>query len=84
MLWVLRRHAQIQEFLPGGVQALLPENSSDNVFFQSSTFYSSIVISKKTIIFQSFRGGPIFSRGVHHFPGGGGSNFFQGVGGSKC
>ena len=31
-----------------------------------------MVISKKTIIFQGFRGG-----GVQHFPGGGG-------GGSKC
>ena len=31
-----------------------------------------MVISKKTIIFQGFRGGPTFSRG-----GGGGSNFFQ-------
>ena len=33
----------------------------------------SMVISKKTIIFQGFRGGPTFSRV---------SNFFQG--GSKC
>ena len=34
-----------------------------------------MVISKKTIIFQGFRGVPIFSRG------GGGSNLFQGRGG---
>ena len=33
-----------------------------------------MVISKKTIIFQGFRGVPIFSRG-------GGSNLFQGRGG---
>ena len=33
-----------------------------------------MVISKKTIIFQGFRGVPIFSRG-------GGSNLFQGGGG---
>ena len=32
-----------------------------------------MVISKKTIIFQGFRGVPTISRG------GGGSNFFQGV-----
>ena len=34
-----------------------------------------MVISKKTIIFQGFRGVPIFSRG------GGGSNLFRGGGG---
>ena len=28
-----------------------------------------MVISKKTIIFQCFRGGPTFSRGVQLFPG---------------
>ena len=70
-----------------GVQARLPENSSDNVvFYQSSTIYSSIVvnqwfISKETLIFLGFRG-------VQHFPRGeGGSNIFKGVqllpGGSK-
>ena len=32
-----------------------------------------MVISKKTILFKGFRGGPTFSRG-----GGGGGNFFQG------
>ena len=44
-------------------------------------------ISKKTIIFQGFRGGPTFSRGGGGgggwsciFQGGGGSNFFQGEG----
>ena len=37
-----------------------------------------MVISKKTIIFQGFRGVPIFSRGGFQLvPGGGG-------GGSKC
>ena len=30
-----------------------------------------MVISKKTIVFQGFRGGPTFSRGVQLFPGGG-------------
>ena len=29
------KHVPIQEFLPGEVQARLPENSSDNVFFQT-------------------------------------------------
>ena len=35
-------HARIQEFLPecgGGVQARLPENSSDNVFLVPNLFY---------------------------------------------
>ena len=69
-------HARVQGSLPGGgVQAQLAENSSDNVFFPffspqlSLHFYRgcSMVISKKTIIFQGFRGGPTLSRG-----GGGG------------
>ena len=40
-------------------------------------------ISKITIIFQGFRGGPTFSRGGATFSrgGGGGYNFFQGGGG---
>ena len=76
-------HARIQELWPGGgVQALLPENRSDSVFFVLffsvlNLFYSFTVvyqlfISKKTIVFQGFRGGPTFSRGgggVYHFPG---------------
>ena len=61
-------HALIQEFLPGGVQALLPENSSDNIFFfflvlnlnYSFTVVYQWFISKKTIIFQGFRGRPTF------------------------
>ena len=66
-------HAWIQEFLPrGGVQVQLPEISSDNVFFLFICFFlvlnlfyreCPMVISKKTIIFQGFRGGPTFSRG---------------------
>ena len=36
-----------------------------------------MVISKKTIIFQGFRGVSTFSRG-------GGPNFFRGGGGVKC
>ena len=37
-----------------------------------------MVISKKTILFKGFRGGPTFSRG-------GGGQLFPGVGGeSKC
>ena len=66
----------------GGVQARLPENCSDNVFFfiVLNLFYSFTVIyewfiTKKIIIFQGFRRGPTFSRG-------GGSNLFQvGAGG---
>ena len=37
-----------------------------------------MVISKKTIIFQGFRGGPTFSRGPKNFPGGGSNaNFYR-------
>ena len=71
-------HARIQEFLPGGVQARLPENSSDNFF--SPQFYRGcpIVISNKTIIFNIFRGGggvqmliSIETHITYDFPGGG-------------
>ena len=49
----------------------MPENSSDNVVFLFFSpqlilqFYRGcpMVISKKTIIFKGFRGGPTFSRG---------------------
>ena len=37
-----------------------------------------MVISKKTILFKGFRGGPTFSRG------GGGATFSRGRGESKC
>ena len=68
-----------------GVQVHLPENSSDNVVFLFFSpqlilqFYRGcqMVISKKTIIFKSFRGGSTFSRGEGNFfhgGGGGGSN----------
>ena len=81
-----------------GVQARLPENISDNVFFfifLSSTFtvlqwiINVFFFSKKTIILQGFGGGegcPIFSRGPNLFQGG--QTFSRGggggVGGSKC
>ena len=45
-------------------------------FFQSSTYFTEVQYSKKTIIFQGSRGGPTFSR---RRGGGGGPNFFQGV-----
>ena len=66
----------------GGVQANLPENSSDNVYLFISfspqlilQFYIGcpMVISKKTVIVQGFRGGPTFSRGG----GGGGAYFYR-------
>ena len=73
-----------------GVQARLPENSSDNVFFlfcpQLLLFYSGLlmVCFKKNYNFYkvSLGGGGA----AQHFPGWanlfhGGSNFFQGVGG---
>ena len=64
-------HARIQGFCQG-VQAKLPENSSDNVsFFVCLSpklilqFFRGcpMVIPKKTIIFQGFRGGPSFYGG---------------------
>ena len=51
----------------GGVQAGLPEK-----IFSPSTYFTVLqwFISNKTIIFQGFRGGPTFFRGVQLFPGG--------------
>ena len=72
-------HARVPEFLSGGWgPRRLPENSSDVFFsfflilnFNILQFYRGclMVISKKTILFQGFRGSPTFSRG-----GGGGPN----------
>ena len=68
-------HARIQDFLPGGVQARLPENSSDNFFSPQLYRGCPIVISNKTII---FRGGggvqmliSIETHITYDFPGGG-------------
>ena len=76
-------HARIQDFTSGGggggggggVRVNLTKKSPDNVFFQSSTYFTEVkwLISKKTIFFHGSREGPTFSRG------GGESNFFQGV-----
>ena len=54
-------HARIQEFLPGGggVQARLPENSSDNFFSPQLYRGCPIVISNKTIIFRGGGGGGV-------------------------
>ena len=48
------------------------KKSPDNVFFKSSAYFKEVkwLISKKTIIFQGSRRGPIFSRGVYFFQGG--------------
>ena len=69
--------------LPEGVQARLPENSSDDFFSpQFKHFYSglSMFYLIEIIIFQ-------ISEGVQHFffffLGGGGSNIFQGGQGSR-
>ena len=62
-----------------GVQARLPENSSDNVFF--SFFFLNFTVLQWVIKgfggVQHIQDGPTFSRG-------GGVNFFQGDWGSKC
>ena len=68
-------HARIQEISSGG-PGQSDKKSSDNVFFIPQLIFTEVKwsISKKSIIFQGFRGGPTFSRG-------GGSNIFQGGGG---
>ena len=52
----------------GGVQARLPEISSDNVYFSPQLIlqWCLSMVYFKTIIFQAFRGDP----GVQHFHGG--------------
>ena len=78
-----------------GVQARLPENSSDNFFFlfcpQLLLFYSGLlmVYFKENYNLTRFRGGggggggcPTFSRRAQPFPGG--IKLFPGGWGSKC
>ena len=70
----------------GGGPGQTDKKSSDNVlffliylFFLSSAYFIEVKwsISKKSIIFQGYRGGPTFSRG--------GPTFSRGVGGgSNC
>ena len=64
---LLHVHAWIQECLPGGVQARLPENSSDNVFF-FCIFFS---------FFRGGGGGSKFFPGVQLFPGGLNANLYR-------
>ena len=63
-------------FRQGGPGHSDKKESSENVLFQSSAYFTEVnwSISKKSIIFQSSRGGSIFSRGW-------GSIFFRGGGG---
>ena len=65
----------------GVVQALLPENSSDNVFClfcpQLLQFYSGL-----SMVY--FKENYNFTRFFFFFWGGGGSNLFQGGGGAGC
>ena len=64
----------------GGVQARLPENSSDNFFSPQLYRGCPIVISNKTIIFNIFRGEgvqmliSIETHITYDFPGGGGGS----------
>ena len=64
----------------GGVQARLPENSSDNFFSPQLYRGCPIVISNKTIIFNIFRGEgvqmliSIETHITYDFPGGGGES----------
>ena len=58
-----------------GVQARLPENSSDNFFLVLNLFYTL------TVIYQWFIQRKLYvskvSEGVQHFPGGGGGVTFS-------
>ena len=69
-------HARIQEISSGGGGPGQSDKKALTTFFFSPQLIFTEVkwsISKKSIIFQGFRGGPTFSRGggVQHFPGGG-------------
>ena len=76
-------HARIQEFSSGRVQVSLTKKA-DVFFFVCflvlSLFYRSQMVNFKEIYhFSRFK----VPKRVQHFPGGG-SNFFQGGGGSNC
>ena len=82
-------HARIQEFSSGGgggVQVSLTKKKALTTFFFFFFFFffsPQLILQKSNGQFQ--RNLPFFKvpEGVQHFPGGGGSNFFQG-GGSNC
>ena len=59
-------------FVRGGGPGQSDKKALTSSFFYSSVYFTEVkwLISKKTIIFQGSRGGPTFSRGVQHFPGG--------------
>ena len=85
----IKIHARIQEFLSGGGGGGGPGQSDKKklltfffFFYSPQLIFTEVKrsIAKKSIIFQGFRGGPTFSRGVQLFPGGGGG----GGGGSNC
>ena len=61
-------HARIQEISSGGgggVQVSLTKKALTTFFFSPQLIFTEVKwsISKKSIIFQGFRGGPRFSRG---------------------
>ena len=62
----------------GGGPGQSDKKALTTFFFSPQLIFTEVKwsISKKSIIFQGFRGGPTFSRGG----GGGGSNIFQGGG----
>ena len=70
----------------GGVQAQLPENSSDTIFFKSSTNFTVLQRVSNGYLKENYNFSKV-SEWVQHFPGGGGggwgvgSNFFQRGGG---
>ena len=46
------QHVQIKDFLPGGVQARLPENSSDIDFFSPQLIFNSFTVEWAIRIIQ--------------------------------
>ena len=68
-------HERIQEFSSGGGGGVQVSLTKKALTFSFAFFLVlSLSISKQYIIFQGFRGGLTFSRGVQLFQGGGGSN----------
>ena len=74
----MRGHARIQEFSSGGGgggPGQSDKKSSDNVFFSPQ-----LILQKSNGQFQRNLSFFKVPERVRHFPGGGGSNFFQGWG----
>ena len=76
-IYAYTTHARIQEFSSGG-PGQSDKKSSDNVFFFFFFFSPQLILQKSNGQFQRNLSFFKVPEGVQHFPGGGGSNFFQG------